>query len=666
MNHEKHEKHETDLIDIATGERRGLRRWLTRRRLTPPEQEALTQTQALFAELGALATDAPPELPDFMTEAARLPRKAPLMKKLLLPGLAALALLTISALPLTRPLVQAHGKLIFGGMPTLIARQQTSANGMDYRIQLSNALSKGSWSNPAPVLPELRTLIARYPEKLELRALALNVVLGVYRDAARRGSEATAKTRAAKKLPPEDLALALADADAGARLAPENALFPLLKTSILLAAGHDTEALAAFRDAMKTTGWDDYRAEILQAQAYANQQRNPDFGGANFLASINAVTANDHHEFGLTAMLFPSTFVVEHVAALEQAHKNAEGWALRDGLFALGTRLQKQATSYLGSSMGASMALRALSRPGGAPSVAQKFTGEDVWRQRAEAAVTRFQPYAIAQGHPERLNQASTVIVLNLEHQRLFRHTDYLSRSVVALGWWWGSLVVLFWTLWLILFGGLTYGLNQTRRVREGKPLHPAVAWGVVLSLVGPFLVGQSLTDTKTEAILFPIAALALLALMGIHLYKTKKGSPTRGGNLVVLGVSLLVALGIQATAGYLLAGPLFFSPLNGSVSGANTLAVAGVVAAGVALAFPLIMALVFALLSRKRRLPASVGIVRGIRRHAVPLACVLVLVYAALTPFVAALDAQQADELALYLKHEGQFYARLAGARWD
>jgi hypothetical protein len=84
-----------------------------------------------------------------------------------------------------------------------------------------------------------------------------------------------------------------------------------------------------------------------------------------------------------------------------------------------------------------------------------------------------------------------------------------------------------------------------------------------------------------------------------------------------------------------------------------------------VAAVVPCVVLVLLAGLSLLWRVPLSVGITRGLRGVAVPVACALVLVYAVTVPFVARQEASLDYALRRTVKHEGRYLSELAGKRW-
>jgi hypothetical protein len=88
-------------------------------------------------------------------------------------------------------------------------------------------------------------------------------------------------------------------------------------------------------------------------------------------------------------------------------------------------------------------------------------------------------------------------------------------------------------------------------------------------------------------------------------------------------------------------------------------------VCVGLAALIPLLSLLTFAVLSRLWRVPLSVGVVRGLRGCGVPIACVLLLAYGILVPFILRQESALDYGLRRTVQHEGRFEAELGGKTW-
>jgi len=83
------------------------------------------------------------------------------------------------------------------------------------------------------------------------------------------------------------------------------------------------------------------------------------------------------------------------------------------------------------------------------------------------------------------------------------------------------------------------------------------------------------------------------------------------------------------------------------------------------AAAIPLMAAAAFWFISRIHGVPLSVALVRGFRGCAVPIACTLLLVYAALLPITLATERFVDSGVRQSLQHEGRYLAGLSHKTW-
>ena len=127
------------------------------------------------------------------------------------------------------------------------------------------------------------------------------------------------------------------------------------------------------------------------------------------------------------------------------------------------------------------------------------------------------------------------------------------------------------------------------------------------------------------------------------------------------------------ALAGILVLGPTAFTgdaaqallPRGESETNPVIPVAAGLALGGLCIAVPLIAIVGLTIWSRIRRVPASVGIVLGFRSISVPLASLLLLLYAAAAVIAARADLRARQELAALVRNEGAYTARLAGVEW-
>jgi hypothetical protein len=671
-----------EIIDLAAGETTILKRFWLRRRLK--NNTKLHQTEKLFADLKTLASEptSPTHAIDFAMEATQFPndsnnrKKYQMIQRMILPTLSVAALLTVAALPISHGIVQSQLKLVFGGMSRMATSMSSDAlssgdatlraeHPNDYELELALALQApgATYSNPAPIIAALRALVPRYPDRPELRALILNGMLETYSSAGLRGKLAKPD---AKRPSVIEITEALSDAEAGERLAPNNMLFPLLHAAILQIAGNrDNEAVIKFQLAATKSEYQDYRAAMSRAQIHLTDLRNSGLTSTNALGKLAVFAASTisgfNHLPGVTGSL-----AIDRAIAAELAGDATTGLMLREAMLIIGSKMTTEAGSISDNLASSRLAVLAGSRPGGVPAITTKFEGTDAWAKSAAMTLERFTPYAKKQNRPDLTEKMASVIQRRLQQVAIWNKTsnEGINIAISGLAWWFGAMAFLVWALWMVLCGGIAYKLNQTARVREAKPLHPAVGWGIPLSVALPMLIALGVNEIG--GLIAPALTLLLLGGVGWHLARTKNGSANFFGNAKVFGLTLLLSLAMIAASGYLLSGAAFFSSaMGGNVHDGRQLAAVGVMAAGMALGFPMVVVIGLSLWSLKKRLPASVGIVRGLRKLAVPVACLLLIVYAVLAPIAAHHDQRSGAVLEDFSRHEGRSLARLTNATW-
>jgi hypothetical protein len=368
--------------------------------------------------------------------------------------------------------------------------------------------------------------------------------------------------------------------------------------------------------------------------------------------------------------------------ALETEGKTEEGWALREALLKVSIRMQNDASALISCLVGRAIAQIALSRPGGAPKrmVADvRHPGES--DKATEARVVRareaeFSAYARRIGHPEaaEMARAQTEAMLQIEVvlDRVLADTPLLLPGVQnAALWIAGSLFLLLSALWTIFFGGLAFLLGRTRRIQRGEPLDSAVGWGLVLSLV-PILLGAALATVDSYGVVFAIAALSLILTALFFLLRAVRRE-RQGHPLLIAGATALATLALIAVASVLVLGPTAFTgeaiqamvPQEEATKSPAVPVLAGFLLGLLCMIVPLLAILGLAIWSRARRMPASVGIVRGFRGVAVPMASLLLIGYAAAVVLAAQDDARLRREMEEMVRHEARYYLRLAGKPW-
>lgn len=629
-------KDETQLIDLATGERRGLRAWLMRRRLTPAERTELAQTQALFRQLQAHSTEAAPEPPEF----PRQNRKGVPMKRLALPMVAVVALCTLSALPFTGWLVRSQLQVALGGGLDRLGikwlERQHDDRGVAERSGDPQLLLAAT-----PKTPEALTALAqRFPRDAAIQGTLTQLHKNPLGGIAQPDGRTPWTPGPDSPLPPAPaIAALLQDGERGAAIAPDNGFFPTLQTYALFAAGRPRAALQQLHVAAQKPHWDNYSEARIQAAWALDYALNGETGATARLAHLSLATANDFPPMALTRQVARSASAF--ATGLEKAGKEREALAIREDLLKLGYTMQTDGSTMITNLVGGSVAAIAVGRHREAFQAQAKRLG------RPDVA-------ALAE------RQYTELTRLKKGFEAYFNSGKMLTGMERAFWWQGAALLALLGVLWTILFGGIAHVLARTGRIRRRERLHPAVGWGLVLGVALPPLVGFWGNVTATVAV-------ALCLTAGFFLRK----QPLR--NLGIVALTLLSALGLAAVAALLLNGPAIFTqataqallPTTTAFDDAPTetpetvTALQGLALGALSLALPLITILGLAISGWVKRVPASVQVVRGFRRSAIPTASVVLLVYTGLVVVAAQLDAKEREKLALQIKHEGRAFVQ-------
>ena len=351
------------------------------------------------------------------------------------------------------------------------------------------------------------------------------------------------------------------------------------------------------------------------------------------------------------------------------------GWAVRNDVAHVGAVMRADSSTYIGSLVGVAISQVAMSRPGGEelpePLVASMRANE-----REQWCSVHFLAYAKKIG---RGDDAAFFVAQKADRdeiQAIYNGAEKSSlfsmrrlSSIVGL-WCVGSALVANAAV-VLLFGGIAFGLSRTPRLRAAQTLHPGIRWAfAVLAVPIPCaIIGQSYGDTDT-ALAGLMTGLITTAIGAVFVL----GRGTEGRrNIRIFAVSLpailagLAAMGIGTSSALQmlpafqsLTGMLYF---DASLETADTfLLLLGI---GVANLIPLLWISTLAARSLFRKVPVSVGIVRGTARGAMTVAALLLFAYSATVLVTLRIETQAMGELTEITRHEGHYLARLTGRTW-
>lgn len=611
-----------------------------------------------------------------------------------LAGLTAGALLVLIAMPMTGWIVRDQlalclpplgasraaaslgvRKLLVGAEIAPEALASTNAAGLaayaarhprDLAVQVASAVRRPASAEERS--EAIRALEARFPDEPAVYATALRfAALEAVRidrdendDPPR--SRPVDRTRRRRSPAPDALARFDQDALAGERLDPTNTFFPLMRAAGLFAGHRDQEAVEALLSAAARPGWDDYcRVEVVGAE----RMQREGLGDRSALGrlTVDAVTLYPH----LAGMRAVARMGLAMAIDAERAGRPEDGLAIRRALGRIGGRMRARSESLIGSLVGIAIAAIATGTPGGeVEPAAPKAEDSEVRTARRMAAYTAYMERI---GHPEEARRARAERAaggLAREAGRAYFSLPFSRVGDVA-RWWAWDVPLLLNALWMLLLGLGGAALARTAPMRGGRPLpmamRRALAGGAALGAVGAVAVLSGLGRWPDTALL--LGALLGGALMASAAATRLGGVPREAAGLAAAASGTafalwLVAFQFQCASVYVPAGLALMG-----IERAAPLASAALLWAVHAPALPLLVAGLLVALSRVWRVPASVGIVRGLAGIGVPVACLLLLGYTAAVMLTARQEAAAQASITASNRGEGAYAASLAGTEW-
>ncbi|MDX1932995.1 MAG: hypothetical protein SFU56_10350 [Capsulimonadales bacterium] len=487
----------------------------------------------------------------------------------------------------------------------------------------------------------------------------------------------------------------LAYSEAGETADPENAFFPLMRAAFLLSDRRRDEAMAALRRAGARDRFHDYAPEAVRAKWAVSMAAHGETGVVSRLA-VGSTTL-----YAYTARIRALARAANAEAIrLESTGKRAEGFAIRFALLRIARKMQRDGSTILAGLVGSAVGAIAINRPDGEPEVrpedvAEAGTGRpspigmtaEVSRRLDALRLRRFDAYVKRVGTAEAryaAHQARVIsgwrqdaqgwLAFGFDGDTFNTGLPGMSGYLMLFG---TSFVLLFAAIWTLLLFVVAAQLVRTEPVRRGLRMPPGVAQGfALLTAVPVFLFGAATMDTY-GVFLVP----AGFVLAGLCLFLAGR-SPQTGGrrsegvsagfgaptNRFLPFRTVMITLAVALIGGLLMTGPIVFlrdlsvllpAPPDTGDAVRTVLEIIRVpsILASAGLAFPALGLLVLALVSYRRRLPVSVGMVRGFYRIGLPLAGVLLLLYAGAVVSVAVRDRELRDRLGEMVRDEPAFF---------
>ncbi len=568
------------------------------------------------------------------------------------------------------------------------AKQVLAKNPNDFAYQYAYALSGSLDETGKTTLLRLDALNGSYSDNPAVLAAMLRIMTHKAVKIQRGEEEAllgapmprvVATPEKKEQIDPEQVAKFIALAQAGERLEPHNALFSILLAEGYFAAKDDDKAIAAWVRAGEKTEWNDHTSEEIVAKW--NLQRalnnNSEAGAIPRMTTIGAILF-PHHP-GIRASARMATVMAMQA---EQRGDKETGFGIRRATRRIGQNIENNGKVFLANLVGRAIVGTAMSRAGGGETPPNPYKGKGAANRWAKERQGRYAAYLRSVGHPEEADAFTQAIAEGEKARTVWNggiSNTYMgleTKTYQLFGAWCADFLLIAGVVFSVGFAGIFKLIYRfSPRLQKGEPLQPSARWGVAVGLVTPLLLG-GIGLSSLDWWLEPGQALLVAAMIGFTLLvlvplSMRLSVRAIGHGLLVL-LATLASIGVLIGVGALTVSGLLSQMVSDTWQLFHTLspeekslvdAVRPWAIGGLVLSVPLALLALFAVFSKILRVPVAAGVTRGMRAMAIPLACVLALLWSGSLVYTAKHEHAAIAEMNRIVEQgEVQYMARLAG----
>lgn len=518
----------------------------------------------------------------------------------------------------------------------------------DFTLQYAYALSDSSES-----LRRLEKLNVAFPQKpmviaAILRAMSSEALKGwreeenLLRSPEHRTNKPSTKGEPSN---PIQLAKFIDLAEAGEKLDTRNAYFSVMVARGYFAAKQDDKAIAAWIRAGEKTEWNDYSTEEISAtwkmQCAVNGNR--EIGTSARITSMALMSSNLFPQFATVDTAARMATVMALQAELQGDRE--KGFAIRRAGRQIGQNMQGNGKTVMVNLRGGTFISVAFSRPGGEEYKNNPYKGEepkDRWEKERQAHYTE---YLRSIDHPEEATAFNAAIADNRSLKALFTQIHPKTYSGLEgkmdqlFAGWIASFLLIISVLFSLTYAGifkLVYKFSP--RLQKGEPLQKSARWGVATGLLLPVIAGLGMLlavllgrkpDQSGPFAFVSVTIFLLVPPLLLRLSWREVGHgllvllATVGSIAALIGTGMACAPFLQAVSTTL--GMIIVTEGEGAEK-LRTIAPRGLGA--IVVSVPLGLLALFGIFSMILRVPFAAGVTRGMRAMAVPMACVLTLLW--------------------------------------
>jgi hypothetical protein len=470
------------------------------------------------------------------------------------------------------------------------------------------------------------------------------------------------------------------EARQGEKLDPQNAYFPLMRSIGLFSLRQDDKAIQAFHKAAQCPRFQDYTREENLANLKLHDEA---LGKQRAIGQFFCATSSSYKHYRSIHSL--AELVVALAVQRDIMHNIKDGMALRRDLITLAQKIQRDTSSVPVYLTGASCEAIAYYRPNGLLFIHYSSDDENdknisKYQQKIrEYRYSKWDQYALVNhaedlvGRPKILqaekNYAQQEINVGVNHS-LFDGSLWLATCLENL--FSSSLLLL--SLLILFAGGIGWVFLRFTRLKDNQAAHVAVSWGVGLGLLisVAWVIGAMCFSELRLICILPLGV--FIIAFGIGSWRLRKVSGSKWQQFGMLILSLITPMGIAYALLWVMV-PGLVLPYS-IISMFQCLCdltepdpshpvliypVLPIIAVGIVWSSPVLLTLFFMLLSKKRKIPVTLGVTWCIVRYAVPIASVSLLLFALTMPLRVCREDKLRADIRAITQNERAFYHQIA-----
>ncbi len=452
----------------------------------------------------------------------------------------------------------------------------------------------------------------------------------------------------------------------GEKLDPNNALWTVMRAAILYNLHQDAAANKVLAQVSGKRYWHTYQNQLVLADIRLMDMA---FKHRSSLSNLAIMFGSPFSgtNFGARLRSLARVAIYNNAVVLESEGHLNQGLAIRHALIHLDGLMRAYSHRVIPVLNGCAIGAIATGEPGGEPPA--HIPSELKGQKRFDWILNYFMAYLRRIGHPQEAKWASKEIANVHPIGRIVSvalKKDPLIKEGKNLANWWAAGAKLLKTIVFLLIIAIIAGLLcRTRRIQRGEPLSASVYWGM---LFGPivflvtWLIYSELRGISTFSAVEVWVIFACLITWVVVRFAVRHSRQELKNWLAASAIFpiILAATGFLFYWWLWMKSQDYINLFGSSPKWANRQLPLYIILA------LLLVGLFIGLLRWRRKIPVSVGLVRGLRSAALPLACLFVLAYGGAVLLTAQREAKFNSLVNEMSRNRCAFDEKLAGQSWS